>query len=179
MPISAVLPSEFRLIPARADLNAVPVFRRRNFQIGTAYFQIIQIRGFIFFMSKIAFFILIVVLAAMNFACSTSETTNTNQANLPPEFSNKPIMTNANSAPGINPNNINVAPNPNGTPTPGIPDPRNVNVKPNLKGTPTPGIPDEKSLKQQMNNTSPGDVNSPKSITDSDKTVQPKTNTKP
>ncbi len=130
-------------------------------------------------MSKIAFFILIVALVAINFACSTPETTNTNQANVPPEFSNKPIMTNGNSAPGIDPKNINIAPNPNGTPTPGIPDPRNVNVKPNLKGTPTPGIPDPKTLKQQMNNTSPGNVNSPSSMTDSDKTVQPKNVRKP
>lgn len=34
--MAAALPSEFRLIPARVGLNAVAVFRRRNFQAGTA-----------------------------------------------------------------------------------------------------------------------------------------------
>lgn len=114
-------------------------------------------------------------LIALSFACSTPETTNTNtsanvktidEANLPEGFSNKPITPSGNSTPGIpDPSNINVKPNPNGTPTPGIPDPGNVNVKPNPKGTPTPGI--------------PANVNSASSMTDSDKTPQPKTTRKP
>ena len=136
-------------------------------------------------MSKIAFTILIVALVAINFACSssdtTSNTTNTEiyPANLPPEFSNKPMNTTGNAVPGIDPKNINVAPNPNGTPTPGIPALGNVNVKPNPKGTPTPGIPDEKTLKQMQSNMANGNVNVPSSMTDSDKTVQPKTVRKP
>lgn len=130
-------------------------------------------------MSKIALFIFIVALGVMNFACSSSESTNTNQANLPPEFSNKPINTVGNNVPGIDPKNINVAPNPNGTPTPGIPAPGNVNVKPNPNGTPTPGIPDEKTLKQMQSNIMSANSNSRQSMTDSDKTPQPKTNTKP
>lgn len=138
-------------------------------------------------MSKIAFFILIAALAAINFACSGAETTNSNNsangqtidgANLPPEFSNKPVNINGNTVPGIDPNNINVAPNPNGTPTPGIPAPGNMNVKPNPNGTPTPGIPSEKELKRMMNNSN-ANVNSRQSMTDSDKTPQPKTNRKP
>ncbi|HMS38916.1 MAG TPA: hypothetical protein PKE69_01725 [Pyrinomonadaceae bacterium] len=121
-------------------------------------------------MSKVTLFILI---CAFCFACSsTSDSTNSNQANIPAEFSNKQIVTNGNSVPGIDPKNINVAPNPNGTPTPGIPDPRNVNVKPNPKGTPTPGIPDEKTRKQMQSNMMNANVNSRQSMTDSDKTPQ-------
>lgn len=107
----------------------------------------------------------------MSFACSSSSNSNiSNQTNIPPEFSNKQIVSNGNSVPGIDPQNINVAPNPNGTPTPGIPDPRNVNIKPNPKGTPTPGIPDEKTLKQMQSNMMNGNVNLRQSMTDSDKT---------
>lgn len=124
-------------------------------------------------MSKITLFILICALCAFSFACSgASDSANSNQANIPSEFSNKQIVTNGNSVPGIDPKNINVAPNPNGTPTPGIPDPRNVNVKPNPKGTPTPGIPDEKTLKQMQSNKMNANVNSRQSMTDSDKTPQ-------
>ena len=39
MPISATLPSEVRLIPARAGLNAVSALRERNLQAGTAIFN--------------------------------------------------------------------------------------------------------------------------------------------
>jgi hypothetical protein len=126
-------------------------------------------------MSKIAFFLLISGLAAMSFACSGTNTTNTNQANLPPEFSANSINTNVNAVPGIDPKNINIAPNPNGTPTPGIPDPRNVNVKPNPNGTSTPGIPSEKELKQMQSNMK-SNANLNQSMTDSDKTPQTKSN---
>ena len=44
MPISATLPSEVRLIPARAGLNAVFALRKRNLQAGTAIYKII-LRG--------------------------------------------------------------------------------------------------------------------------------------
>jgi hypothetical protein len=40
MPIkAAVLPSEFRLIPARVGLNAVAALQRRYIQAGTAIFK--------------------------------------------------------------------------------------------------------------------------------------------
>jgi hypothetical protein len=125
-------------------------------------------------MSKIAFFAIAVALGALSFACSGADSTNANQTNIPPEFSNKPINTNVNGAPGIDPNNINVAPNPNGTPTPGIPDPRNVNIKPS--GAKTPGIPSEKELKQMQSNIMNGNANSRQSMTDSEKTPQTKSN---
>jgi len=37
--MSAAEPSEFRLIPARAGLNAVAALRRRNIQTGTVIFK--------------------------------------------------------------------------------------------------------------------------------------------
>lgn len=139
-------------------------------------------------MSKTVFFILIVALIALNFACAAPEKTNTNtntsanvrtidEANLPEGFSNKPITPSGDSTPGIpDPSNINVKPNPNGTPTPGIQDPAKATPFP--KGAKTPGIPDEKTLREMMNN-SRGNVNSSSVTTDSDKTPQPKTNRKP
>ncbi len=122
-------------------------------------------------MSKITLFILVCALCAISFGCSSAtNSTNSNQANIPSEFSNKQIVTNGNSVPGIDPKNINVAPNPNGTPTPGIPAPGNVNIKPS--GAKTPGIPSEKELKQMQSNMMNGNVNSRQSMTDSDKTPQ-------
>jgi hypothetical protein len=38
--MAAVKPSKFRLIPARAGLKAVAVFRRRNIQAGTAILKL-------------------------------------------------------------------------------------------------------------------------------------------
>ena len=124
-------------------------------------------------MSKIALFILIISLIALNIACSKTETTNTNtssnvkpidDANLPEGFSDKPISPSGNSTPGIpDANNINIKPNPNGTPTPGIQDPAKATPFP--KGATTPGI--------------PANINSASSMTDSDKTPQPKTNRRP
>lgn len=127
-------------------------------------------------MSKISNFLLMTAICLAGFACSSPPAANTNQTDLPPEFSNKPITVNGNSAPGIDPNNINVKPNPNGTPTPGIPDPANVNVKPNPKGTPTPGIPDEKTLKKMREQMMNSNVNSRQSMTDADVNPQPQTN---
>jgi len=40
MPMAAVEPSKFRLIPARAGLKAVAVFQGRNLQAGTAILKI-------------------------------------------------------------------------------------------------------------------------------------------
>jgi hypothetical protein len=39
MPITAAIPSEFRLIPARVGLNAVAVLQRRSIQADTAIFK--------------------------------------------------------------------------------------------------------------------------------------------
>ena len=116
-------------------------------------------------MSKYVFLILMVAALAMISACGGANPTNTNannananQANLPPEFQNRPVEPSGNTTPGIPANpNISVN-NPNGTPTPGIPDPANVNKVP--KGTtPTPGIPDEKTLRKQMQQLRNGNVN--------------------
>jgi len=130
-------------------------------------------------MSKFTTYIFLAALALMSFACSGGNTQNqnSNQANIPPEFSNKQIITNGNGVPGIDPKNMNVTPNPNGTPTPGIPANGNIVIKPNPKGTSTPGIPSEKELKQMMNNSMSPNANLRQSITDSDKTPQTKTNT--
>jgi hypothetical protein len=162
--MSTALPSEFRLIPARAGSNAVAVLQRRNLRTGTAIFK--NIVRFYFLMSKNVVLILIVAAFAMISACGGADTTNTNsnvnanQANLPPEFQTKPISPSGNTTPGIPADpNISVN-NPNGTPTPGIPDPANVNKIP--KGTtPTPGIPDEKTLRKQMLQLRNGNVNAP------------------
>ena len=108
------------------------------------------------------FFVLLCFLTALNFACASPETANTNanqvtnisvnQANLPPGFSTSPINTNGASTPGIpDPSNANVAAK-GATPTPGIPDPKTIGKTPMPKGTPPiPGIPDEETLKRQMN----------------------------
>ena len=41
MPMSAAIPSEYRLIPARAGLNAVADPQGRNIQTGTALFKLL------------------------------------------------------------------------------------------------------------------------------------------
>ena len=117
-------------------------------------------------MSKYVFLILMVAAFALISACGGADTTNsnannanTNQANLPPEFQNKPVTPSGNTTPGIPADpNISVN-NPKGTPTPGIPDPANMKVP---KGTtPTPGIPDPATLKRQMQMLRNGNVNAP------------------
>ena len=109
------------------------------------------------------FFSVFVIL--VNSACSSTDSVNSNvnqninlaidTANIPPEFSNKPIELNGNMPPGIpDPKNANVSvPAKGATPIPGIPsDPG----KPLPKGaTPTPGIPDEDALRKQMQSNSP------------------------
>lgn len=45
-------PSEFRLIPARADLNAVAVPQGRNLQIGTAIFKYKFLRAFLIILRR-------------------------------------------------------------------------------------------------------------------------------
>lgn len=108
-----------------------------------------------------------IFLVALNTACPTatapggnsntvSNANSTAPANIPPEFSNKPVTPSGNSTPGIpDPNSANITNMPKGaTPTPGIPDPKTIGRTPVPKGaTPTPGIPDPKTLKEQMNKT--------------------------
>ena len=105
-----------------------------------------------------------VFLVALNTACATANApsansnsvSNTNPANIPPEFSTVPVTPSGNSTPGIpDPKtaNVNIM-NKGATPTPGIPDPKTIGRTPVPKGaTPTPGIPDPKTLKEQMNRT--------------------------
>jgi hypothetical protein len=120
-------------------------------------------RGLLIFMKKVLF-ITIISLVALNVACSTAtapggnsnSVSNTNPANIPPEFSTVPVTPSGNSTPGIpDPKIANVNNMPKGTtPTPGIPDPKTLGRTPVPKGaTPTPGIPDPKTLKEQMNRT--------------------------
>jgi hypothetical protein len=118
-------------------------------------------------MKKILF-ITVIFLVALNTACPTASAPNnnsnttsnvnivTNPANIPSEFSNKPVTPSGNSTPGIpDPSTMNTNNVPKGaTPTPGIPDPKTIGKTPVPKGaTPTPGIPDPKTLKEQMNKT--------------------------
>ncbi|MCA1626022.1 MAG: hypothetical protein LC768_15905 [Acidobacteria bacterium] len=98
--------------------------------------------------------VLVGFLLAVNLACQSADTTNTNantSANIPPEFSSSPITTNGNSIPGITDGNSANATKPaNGT-IPGIPDTSKGNMVVPKGATPTPGIPDEKTLKKQIN----------------------------
>jgi hypothetical protein len=112
-------------------------------------------------------FITFIFLAALVPACSTatapsgnsnsvSNLNSANQANIPPEFSNRTVTPSGNSTPGIpDPSSVNMNSMPKGaTPTPGIPDPKTIGKTPVPKGaTPTPGIPPPEELKRQMNRT--------------------------
>ena len=96
---------------------------------------------------------------ALNFACSSTGTANTNSANvsatnqvdstnLPPGFSTSPIPPSANTTPGIpDPANANKVSLQN---VPGI-DPSKIGKTPQPKNTPPiPGIPDQETLKTMM-----------------------------
>lgn len=126
-----------------------------------------------------------IFLAALVSACSTASAPNgntnsaisnsANQANIPPEFQNKPIVPSGNSTPGIpDPNSVNINSMPKGaTPTPGIPDPKNIGKTPVPKGaTPTPGIPDPETLKKQMNRTLNNANVSSKQLPKSDREIE-------
>ena len=100
--------------------------------------------------------VLVCFLLAINLACQSANTTNSNantSANIPPEFSSSPIPMNGNFIPGItNANSVDA----NKT-TPGIPDAiKNKTAVP--KGGKTPGIPDQETIKKQIN-TQLTDVN--------------------
>lgn len=154
MPISATLPSEVRLIPARAGLNAVFALRKRNLQAGTAIYKIIIMRNF---MLRKFLVIFSCVFFAINLACQSASQPNGNttvdQSNLPEGLSTKPLPTNEERPAGIpDTANMNANAPKGGTPTPGIPDPKTMGKTPMPKNTPPiPGIPDEETLKRQMN----------------------------
>ena len=127
-----------------------------------------------------------IFLVALNTACPTatapsgnsntsSNVSTTSPANIPDEFSNKPITPSGNSTPGIpNEKQANLSNMPKGaTPTPGIPDPKNIGKTPVPKGaTPTPGIPDEKILKEQRDKpVSNKNIELPKNQKDLEKKV--------
>ena len=105
-------------------------------------------------------FIFMCFAVALNFACSSTETANTNSANvssanqidstnMPPGFSGSPVPMSANATPGIpDPANANKVPLEN---IPGI-DPNKIGKTPQPKNTPPiPGIPDQETLKKQLN----------------------------
>ncbi len=109
-------------------------------------------------------FIFALSLMSLNAACTTAESPSTNAntmgangiqninaADLPPEFSTKPVPMNG-STPGIpNPNDPNANKVPMGN-IPGIPDTNKMGKTPQPKNTPKiPGIPDQETLKKQMN----------------------------
>ncbi len=136
-------------------------------------------------MKKILFTTFI-FLVALNTACPTStepsgnsntasNVSTTSPANIPEEFSNKPITPSVNPTPGIpDAKTANLSNMPKGaTPTPGIPDPKNIGKTPVPKGaTPTPGIPDEKILKEQRDKpVSNKNVELPKTKKDLEKKV--------
>jgi hypothetical protein len=110
-------------------------------------------------MKKILF-VTFLFLIALIAACSSttapngnSVSSNSNSANIPPEFSNKPVTPSGNSTPGIpDANSVNMNSLPKGTtPTPGIPDQKELNKPFKPGATPTPGIPDQETIKKQMN----------------------------
>ena len=129
---------------------------------------------------------MILALIAINSACSSVETPNTNAntnvivnnpTNLPPGFSTSPVPPSSNTTPGIPaPGNINISNGAKGATTPGIPDPANINKVP--RGvTPTPGIP-ANSLKRQ-GNPPLSEVNTPPTVSDSNSNIKVRTVRKP
>lgn len=156
--MAAALPSEFRLIPARAGLNAVADPQRRNLQAGTA---ILNLKRFISQMTR-AFLLITALSAALIFgACSSSNSnTNANHAgngnvnvdanHLPEGLSTSPVPPSTNTTPGIPaPGEANNLPK-GTTPTPGIPSAEELRKPMKPGATPTPGIPSPEELRKQM-----------------------------
>lgn len=126
-------------------------------------------------MLKKFLFAIICVSFALNLACQTATTPETNASNaakadtknLPPEFSTSPVPPSGNSTPGIpDPKtiNANALPEKGATPIPGIPSQEELN-KPVKKGaTPTPGIPSEEEIKsgKYRRTVTLDEVNNPK-----------------
>jgi len=93
-------------------------------------------------------------LLAINSACQSANTTNTNantSANIPPEFSSNLVSIEGNSIPGITDANSGNVNKPTTGTTPGIPDTSKGKTALPKGATPTPGIPDEETLKKQIN----------------------------
>ncbi|MEP7214157.1 MAG: hypothetical protein ABI791_13850 [Acidobacteriota bacterium] len=97
--------------------------------------------------------------ANTNTASNSNVTVTIDAKDLPPGFSTSPLPTSANSTPGIPPAN-QVAVEPKGTPTPGIPDSKTMSKPFKPGATPTPGIPDAATLRRQMSQPA-ANVNAP------------------
>ena len=117
-------------------------------------------------MIKKILFALLSLLIAVNLACTSAVTpnsntntntpvvSNTNPTNLPEGLSTNQLPLSANSTPGIpDPKSVNTNSKSNrASSTPGIPDTTKMGKTPMPKNTPPiPGIPDEETLKKQMN----------------------------
>ena len=159
--MATTLPSEFRLIPARAGLNAVADPQRRNLQAGTA---ILNFEEVIYSMSRVLILVAALIAAIFAGGCSGSSSNsnaNANQGaglgnvavdanNMPEGLSASPIPPSANTTPGIpDPKAANNLPK-GTTPTPGIPSPDELKKPFKPGATPTPGIPDPETLRRQM-----------------------------
>lgn len=163
--MATTLPSEFRLIPARAGLNAVAIPEGRNIQAGTA---ILNLQRFDLLMSRVLIQFVLLSLAILAIACGGTAESNTNTNtnigagqgnvavdanNLPEGLSASPLPPSANTTPGIpDPKTANNVPK-GGTPTPGIPDPAELKKPFKPGATPTPGIPSPEELRRQMQRT--------------------------
>lgn len=172
--MATTLPSEFRLIPARAGLNAVADPQRRNIQAGTA---ILNLKEVYYLMSRVLVSVSLLSFAIAASACASSSNSNVNQAgngnvaidanNLPPGLSASPIPPSSNSTPGIpDPANANQVPK-GATPTPGIPGPDELRKPAKPGATPTPGIPSPEELRRQLQRNVNVDVNRPATSSDS------------
>lgn len=174
--MAITLPSGFRLIPARAGLNAVADPQRRNLQAGIA---ILNLKEVYYLMSRVLVSLSLLSFAIFAAACgsSTDSNSNVNQTgnsnvaidanSLPPGFSASPIPPSSNSTPGIpDPAIANQIPK-GATPTPGIPGPDELRKPAKPGATPTPGIPSPEELRRQLQRNVNVDVNRPATSSDS------------
>jgi hypothetical protein len=159
--MSVTLPSEFRLIPARAGLNAVAVPQGRYIQAGTAILNCTSSK----IMNKTFLFIISISALVFSIGCQQVSSSNDglgNNANLVVKNSSKsvtgepsptptpsliPAANAPRSIPGATP--ITNLPSNNGMLAPGIPDPKAAKKPQKPGATPTPGIPDAATLKRQ------------------------------
>lgn len=165
--MATTLPSEFRLIPARAGLNAVAVPQGRNIQAGTA---ILNLKRFVESMSRVFVLIALLIIASFLSACGSTANTNANANanqgpvavdanNLPEGLSTSPVPPSGNSTPGIpDPKNANNVPK-GATPTPGIPSPDELKKPFKPGATPTPGIPSPEEIRRQMQRSTNVNIN--------------------
>lgn len=156
--MSVTLPSEFRLIPARAGLNAVAVPQGRYIQAGTAILNCMSSK----IMNKTFLFVISILVILFSIGCQQVSSSNDgleNNANLIVKNSSKsmtsptptpsliPAANAPRSIPGATP--ITNLPSNNGMLAPGIPDPKAAKKPQKPGATPTPGIPDAATLKRQ------------------------------